>query len=102
MAVKLFWSAAAKADLDDVWIDIAAENPEAADRQVERVASLIFKLADFPNLGRSRPEFGDAIRGLVKDNYLILYEIHDTSRVEVKRIVHGIRDLSTLFEGDEP
>ncbi len=101
MAAELFWSAAAEADLDDVWLDIAAEDIKAADRQVERISTLIFKLADFPMLGRDRSEFGPSIRGLVKDNYLILYEVHRTDRLEIKRIVHGMRDLATLFEGGE-
>jgi toxin ParE1/3/4 len=97
MTVELYWSAAAEADLDDVWLDIAVEDVQAADKQVERIASLIFKLADFPNLGRDRSEFGTSLRGLVKDSYLILYEVQGNNRLEVKRIVHGMRDLSVLF-----
>ncbi len=102
MPVELFWSRAAEADLDDIWFDIAAEDLRAADRQVERIASLIFKLADFPQLGRNRSEFGPFIRGLVKDKFLILYEYQGHEGIEIKRIAHGMRDLNVLFEQGEP
>ncbi len=102
MPVDIFWSAAAEADLEDVWFDIAADDLRTADRQVERIAKLIFKLANFPKLGRDRSEFGPLIRGLVKDNYLILYEVLGSERIEIKRIIHGMRDLTALFEDSEP
>jgi toxin ParE1/3/4 len=47
-------------------------------------------------LGRSRPDIADAARSLNVGNYLILYRI-EARTVEIVRIVHGARDLTTLF-----
>jgi toxin ParE1/3/4 len=96
MSRSIFWSHAAESDLDEIWLSIALNDVLAADRQVDRIAEMIFKLADFPRLGRDRQEFGDSIRSLTKDQYVVLYELFADHRVEIKRIINGRRDLTNI------
>lgn len=87
---------AAEADLDDIWLTIGSNNPRAADRIVDSLHNRALLLSDFPQLGPERPDIADGLRMLVEGNYLILYRITKNS-VEIGRVIHGARDLSTLF-----
>jgi toxin ParE1/3/4 len=96
MPALVVFSPAAEADLDDIWLNIALENPAAADRLIDAVRERAGQLSEFPELGRSRPDIAEAARSLNVGNYLILYRIV-TRTVEVVRVVHGARDLTKLF-----
>ena len=89
-------SQAAENDLIDVWFAIATDSPLAADRFLDVVAERILQLATFPESGPRRPDIGAEVRALTVANYLVLYRSAD-DRVEIVRIVHGARDVSTLF-----
>jgi toxin ParE1/3/4 len=98
MPWSIKWSGAAEADLDDIWLHIAQENPAAADRQADRIADAIRRLADYPRLGEQRDDIALSLRALVKDNYLILYETEEAKqRVTIKRIIHSRRDIAELL-----
>jgi toxin ParE1/3/4 len=94
MSVAVVFSPAAENDLDDIWLNIALDNPAAADRLIDAVQQRTAQLSEFPELGRSRP--AEAARSLNVGNYLILYRI-EARTIEVVRVVHGARDLTTLF-----
>ena len=58
----------------------------------------ILRLAQFPELGAAREDIGAGIRALVQSPYLVLYRFDIAAdRVEIVRVVHGVRDLSGLF-----
>jgi toxin ParE1/3/4 len=82
-------------DLDDIYVWIAADDPAAAARFVERLVSAARSLGDFPERGRSRAELGQGLRSLTIGHYLILYRI-SPRQVEILRFVHGARDLRGL------
>jgi len=86
-------------DVDALWDKIAADDPDAADRMVERLAAAAGRLVDFPESGRPRPELGEGVRGIVVGRYLVLYRIGPDS-VDVVRVVHGARALEGLIGGD--
>lgn len=86
------------ADLDDIWFEIAADNPRAADRFAGRVYEAEGLLAEFPQLGEARPDLGPDLRKWTVGTYLIVYRI-DPDFITVIRILHGARDLPPLFEG---
>ena len=90
-------SDAARADLEEIWIFIARDNPDAADRYVRAVVSTFPKLASMPYLGRQRKELLPAVRSFPVGNYVIFYRPIDDG-VEIVRILHGARDLPPLFE----
>lgn len=57
-------------------------------------------MGEFPHAGPPRPQWGEGIRIAVHGKYLIVYRVRDEA-MQVLRIVHGARDLDTLFE-EEP
>jgi toxin ParE1/3/4 len=94
--VRLVRTPAAEQDLIDIWATIALDNRAAADRVYDQFLQRAIVLTDFPELGPSRPEISEDIRTLTCGRYLILYRILPDA-IEIARIVHGARDLTTLF-----
>ena len=56
-------------------------------------------LADHPFLGSLDDTLGPGRRRLVISPYLIVYRVRDDREVTVLRILHGARDLPSLFDG---
>ena len=78
-----------------------AENsgPRTAARWRNRLESRARTLADQPFLGAVDDVLGPGRRRLVISPYLIVYRVRDDHEVTVLRILHGARDLPSLFEG---
>ena len=79
-----------------MWGYIARESRTAADRVYDRIVERIFDLADFPDIGPARPEIVADLRSLRVMDYIVLYRV-EPDRVVIVRVVHGSRDLTTLF-----
>ena len=87
----------AEADLDELWAYIAANHPDAADRMVDAVLEGGRMHVRFPNIGQNRDESRPGLRCFVVSPYVVFYRpMEDT--IEVLRILHGARDISTLIE----
>jgi toxin ParE1/3/4 len=71
-----------------------------ADQFLRKADQKFSKIAQFPNLGKVRPEILTGLRSIPLDNYLILYTVSDDS-VEILRVVSGYRNLAALFEDSE-
>jgi toxin ParE1/3/4 len=87
----------ANADLDEIWLHVALDNPVAADRLVDRIVSRCRDLAEHPRLGQARPEIAPGARILIVDDCLVLYRV-ESGDVEIVRVVHGARRLEGLFD----
>jgi len=59
MAFKLIWSPAARDDLHDIVVFIARDNPNRAMSFGYELISETDRLQEFPELGRSVPEYRD-------------------------------------------
>ena len=74
---------------------------EASERTAARWRSRILKqvatLADRPYLGAQDEHLGPGRRRVVVAPYLIVYEFASLTEIRVLRILHGARDLTTLF-----
>lgn len=91
---------AAKADLAEIWNYIAGKSAsvETANRQLEKLANSFLLLASQPYLGRDRSsEFGQRRRSFAVGEYICVYRIHD-AEVIILRVVHGRRDLESIFD----
>jgi toxin ParE1/3/4 len=88
-------TARAEEDLLNIWLYIAAENHDAADRVLDTIDLKFKLLAENPRLGPSRPDIAPELRYFPVGNYLVLYRIA-TNAVEIVRVVHGMRNLFTL------
>jgi plasmid stabilization system protein ParE len=71
--MKLRYGRGALSDPEDIFADIAADNPDAAACLVERIEDVAKRIAVSPFLGQatSRPGF----RRFPVGNYLIVYEV---------------------------
>ena len=88
-------SAQARADLEEIWLFIAEDDLQAADRFNALLLSKIISLAKQPLIGRAREDLRPGVRGFPVGNYVIFYR--DTpAAVEIIRILHGARDIASL------
>ncbi|MEL7188031.1 MAG: type II toxin-antitoxin system RelE/ParE family toxin [Pseudomonadota bacterium] len=98
MTLSIAWSNAATRDLDDIWLAIAQDNPEAATKHIRALNTKAEALRDLPFMGRSRDELAPNLRSLVYERYLILYRVDTIAgKVAIVRVLHGSRDLGPLF-----
>ena len=95
-------TARARRDLLDIWIDIALDNPAAADRIYDRLEARVQILEHYPEVGPVRPDIAGNARVLVERPYLILYRILSDA-AQIVRVLHGAQNIdSDLFnEGIE-
>ncbi len=87
----------AKSDLKDIWTYIAENNPNAADKFMREFAKKFQLLADNPKIGRAHDEYILNLRSFPYKDYVIFYFPIDNS-VEIYRVLHGARDIESLFE----
>jgi toxin ParE1/3/4 len=86
----------AEADLTDIWVFVAQNNAEAADRLLDQLHQKCRFLANSPKVGRQRPELDSSIRSFAVGNYVIFYR-ESANGIEVARLLHGRRDIPSLF-----
>lgn len=92
MALRVDRSPQADLDERDIWLSIAPDSMTAADHFIADLYEAEERLAEFPQLGRARPQFGDAVRSWVLGSYLIIYRVTPDA-LEIVRILHGARDI---------
>ena len=89
--MKLFWTETARQDLQAIRRYIAADNPTATKRWVNRLRERTRNTLRSPLAGRKVPEFlRDDIRELIEGNYRIVYKIFEDRLV-----------ILTVFEGHQ-
>jgi toxin ParE1/3/4 len=86
----------AQADLDSIWDYIAADSPAAADRLLERFQETFARLARHPLMGRARDELRPGLRSFSVRKYVVYYRFFE-GRVIIVRVIHGARDVTTMF-----
>lgn len=96
VALKVYRRPQADLDEQEIWLTIAIDNVAAADRLVTRIDEAEERLAEFPELGRVRPELGEGVRTWVVGSYLIVYAV-EPHAVVVIRILHGAREIDDLI-----
>lgn len=87
----------AREDLDDIWLYIARDSIEEADRFIDLLTAKFPLVASQPRMGRLREDLAPNLRCLPVKNYLILYRSLKGS-VQIVRVIHGARDPKALFE----
>lgn len=103
MPVKLLWTPKARADVKNIYIHMAKEQPRSAERYFLNFRRKAELLIEHPCLGERHPEVFRTARMLVEAPYVILYETRPDAEdvavhtVEIIRVVDGRRDLSALF-----
>lgn len=93
---RISFTRRAREDLIEIWMHVAEDDPQAADRLLDRLNETAARLAEHPEMGAARDDIRPGLRYLVSAPYLLLYRTTDGG-VEIVRAVHGRRDLSGLF-----
>lgn len=86
-------------DLAEIWDYIADDSEAQADLFVDTIDRKLQLLAEQPNLGRSRPELAENMRSFPIGRYVIFYVVMPFC-IQVVRVLHGARDLASIFEAD--
>ena len=86
----------AEEDLFDIAFYIAQNNPEAAVRFLERIEQICAVIAASPEIGRLRKELAPNLRSFPVGRYVVFY-VPTKSGIEVARVLHGARDIPSIF-----
>lgn len=87
----------AEEDLLNIWSYIAESSPASATKLIRTFHQHFTLLAKNTKLGQARPDIAPELRYFPVKRYLILYrQIPDG--IEIMRVIHGSRNLSTLFD----
>lgn len=93
---KVNYTIPAERDLIDIWLFIADDNYDAADRFIDSVYALCVKLAETTGMGRLRPEAGALVRSFGIGAYTVYYLPTDDG-IEVQRVLSDSRDIKKIF-----
>lgn len=90
----------ARADLDEIWDYIFTESGSEtiADQVLDEINARFDVLAVWPQAGRRRDELGHGLRSHAVGSYIIFYRLARED-VVIQRVLHGRRDLGSLFRG---
>jgi toxin ParE1/3/4 len=97
---KLVYLQKALDDLDEIHFYIANDNPQAADKMVNKILDAIEGLETLPFIGSSvadRIDVNGDYRMIVVKPYLVFYRIIN-NHVTIYRVLHGRRYHSALLE----
>lgn len=94
------YSRAAEQDLLGIWDFISAQSGRArADAVLRRIERALKRLEQYPDLGRSRPEYGPNAHSAVQESWIIYYDLIQEERsILVARILHAARDQAAVLE----
>ncbi|MFY9261344.1 MAG: type II toxin-antitoxin system RelE/ParE family toxin [Gallionella sp.] len=83
----------AETDLLELWLNIAAENPVAADASLDAIQASLSILSRHVEMGRARPELADGLRSFPTRTPYILFYIPRDDHLLVVRVLHHARDI---------
>src|SRR5271156_166063 len=98
--VEIRISSEAESELDEIWLYLArtTDNQEIASRVIDDITGHFWLLARHPYLGRRRDDdLKPGLRSLVVDEYVVTYRIETESAVLILHVLHGRRDIESLF-----
>ncbi len=98
---RLTISAHARADLREIHSYIAKDNPEAARRLIVRLRTKTRTLLQMPGMGRSREDLRPGLFSFPVGRYVLFY-CPQPGGIVLVRVLHGSRDVPTLFGAPEP
>jgi toxin ParE1/3/4 len=91
------FASSAEADLLDLWLFIAEDNPTAADKVLDSIYGTAMLIGTRPEMGRVRPELADGLRSFPTSTHYIIFYIPDSDGVSVIRVLHHARDIDEEY-----
>ena len=98
--MRLAFTPLAEQDLEAIADYISADNPVRALSFVRELRAQCQRITLNPSGYRLRSELGDGIRSCAHGHYVIFFE-RESDAVLIVRILHGARDLPTVFSEDK-
>ena len=93
---KLLVSPEAEQDLFDIWLYIAEDSLDNADRYLDRLEQQALKLADFKDIGIKRSDLAPDLKCFPFDRYVVYY-LDTSTGIELVRVLHAARDIKLIF-----
>lgn len=90
----------AEEDLLEIWRHIAENSPKSATKLIRTFHQHFTLLSENTRMGQARPDIAPELRYFPVKRYLILYRLIKDG-VEIMRVVHGSRDLGSLFDTED-
>ena len=87
----------ARTDLLEIWLFIAEENLNAADRVLETIEQEATVLATQPLMGRARPDLAQDIRTWPTSTSYTLFYVAKPDDITVIRVLHHARDVQRVL-----
>ena len=91
---EIAWTEEAQRWLEDIYEYIAADNPAAAARTVERIYDRAQDLKKFPEIGQRYATSSRNVRILLYEHYRIAYLVKDDGNIDVLGVFHGSLDIT--------
>ena len=91
------FSSFAEADLENIFSYFAKYNINSARKLLLELKQKFQLLANNPKLGRTHDDFILNLRSFPYKNFVIFY-FQIENGVEIYRVLHGSRDIDSLFE----
>ena len=80
----------------EIWLYIADDSPEAADRLIRAIDDKCRLYATQPYIGEARPDLGPDVRCFPVGNYVVIYRPLPDG-IELLLVTHGARDIPALY-----
>lgn len=93
--LKLIISPKAEADLIDIWLYVAEDQPVNADRLLDRLNAAAMLLAETPGMGVDRPILNVNLKSFPVGNYILYYRVK-MNVLELVRVLSGSRDVGSV------
>lgn len=98
MTTPYLISPSGQRDLDEIWLYIAKDNPDAADRVERSILSAMREIGNHPLRGHLREDLSDQnVRFWSVYSYMIIYD-PNTKPVHILRVISGYRDVKHTLE----
>jgi toxin ParE1/3/4 len=98
--MRLEFSRFVEDDLGAIADYIAQDNPTRAATFIREIGAQILTVGRTPLHYQLRPEIGEGARMAIVGRYVILFRTLGKA-VRIERVVHGGRDLLTLFKDEQ-
>jgi plasmid stabilization system protein ParE len=93
--LRLVKAPRAEADLIDIWLYVAEDQPINADRLLDRLNDAALLIADTPEMGVDRSVFSTDLKSFPVDNYIVFYRVKPDV-LELVRVLSSSRDISSV------
>lgn len=87
-------------DLAEIWDYLADDGEARADAFLAMMDGKFQRLSEHPALGRQREELAPGLRSFPVGRYVIFY-LRLPNGVDIVRVLHGARDIKTIFAEDD-